>query len=328
MYGVRVVGAGSAVPERRLTNADLEQLIDTSNEWIVQRTGILERRVVDPNKESTRTLGTLALTRALDNAGMQASELDLVILGSVTSEMTCPSTACMIVGDIGATPAGSFDLVAACCGFVYTANVADSLIRSGRYRAIGIIGCDTLSTIVDYTDRGVCILFGDGAGAAVLVRDEDPTIGCIYQTMNSDSKMWDSLYIPRRPQDVPPGHEACESELGMLRMNGREVYKFAINKFREVIEDALAKTGLGVDDISQFICHQSNLRIIEAAKEKLGLPDDKVFVNIDRFGNCSGGSVGLCFDQLWQSGKVKHGDNIVMCAFGGGLTWASGVWKL
>jgi 3-oxoacyl-[acyl-carrier-protein] synthase-3 len=328
LYGVRVAGVGSAVPEKRLTNADLEKLVDTSDEWIVQRTGIHERRVVDPTKESTRTLATLALQRALADAGMQASDLDLVILGSVTSEMTCPSTACMIAGDIGAAPAGSFDLVAACCGFVYTANVADTLVRSGRYRAVGIIGCDTLSTIVDYADRGVCILFGDGAGAAVLVRDEDPSLGCIYQTMNSDAKMWDSLYIPRRPQDVPPSDADCKSPLGTLRMNGREVYKFAINKFREVIEDALAATGLGVDDISQFICHQSNLRIIEAAKEKLHLPDDKVFVNIDRFGNCSGGSVGLCFDQLWQAGKIKRGEHVLMCAFGGGLTWASGVWKL
>jgi len=327
LRGVRIAGVGSAVPEKRLTNADLEKMIDTSNDWIVQRTGIHERRIVDPSKESTRTLSTLALQRALDDAGMKASELDLVILGSVTSEMTCPSTACRIVGDIGAAPAGSFDLVAACCGFVYSTNVADSLMRSGRYRSIGVIGCDTLSTVVDYTDRGVCILFGDAAGAVVLTPDDDPSIGCIYQTMNSDSSMWNSLYIPRRAQDVPANDE-FSNPLGTLRMNGREVYKFAINKFREVIEDALDKTGLTVDDISQFVCHQSNIRIIEAAKQKLGLPDDKVYVNIDRFGNCSGGSVGLCLDQLWREKKIKRGDHILMCAFGGGLTWSSSVWKL
>ena len=327
LRGVRIAGVGSAVPERRLTNADLEKLVDTSDEWIVQRTGIRERRVVDPSKETTRTLGTLALQRALADAGMKGSDLDLVILGSVTSEMTCPSTACRIVGDVGATPAGSFDLVAACCGFVYSINVADSLVRSGRYRAVGVVGCDTLSTVCDYNDRTVCILFGDAAGAVVLTPDDDPGLGCIYQTMNSDPAMWDSLYIPRLPRDVPP-NDQFTNKLGTLRMNGREVYKFAINKFREVIEESLVKTGLEVGDISQFICHQSNLRIIESAKEKIGLPDEKVFINIDLFGNCSGGSVGLCLDQLWQAKKVKRGDHILMCAFGGGLTWASSVWKL
>ncbi len=327
LCGVRVAGVGSAVPERRLTNADLEKIVDTTDEWIVQRTGIHERRIIDPKTESTRTLATQALRRALDNANMKPTDLDLVILGSVTSEMTCPSTATRVVDDIGAAPAGSFDLVAACCGFVYSMNVGDALVRSGRYRNVAVIGCDTLSSVCDYTDRSICILFGDGGGAAILSRDDDPGMGCIYQTMSSDGGMWDSLYIPRLPRDVPENSEFT-NPLGMLRMNGREVYKFAINKFRDVIDDALKATGLKVDDISQFICHQSNLRIIESAKEKLGLPDDKVYVNIDRFGNCSGGSVGLCFDQLWQSGRIKRGDYIVMCAFGGGLTWASSVWKL
>lgn len=327
--GVKIAGVGSAIPDRRLTNADLEKMVDTSDEWIVQRTGIHERRIVDVDKgESTRTLSTLALRRALDDAGLKPSDLDLVVLGSVTSEMTCPSTAARVVSDLGAAPIGSFDLIAACSGFVYSANVADSLVRSGRHRTVGVIGCDTLSTVMDYTDRGVCILFGDGAGAMVLTADDNPELGCIYQTMNSDGGMWDSLYIPRRERDIPADHGDIKTRIGTLRMNGREVYKFAINKFREVIEDALKATGLSVNDISQFICHQSNVRIIDAAKEKLGLPDEKVHVNIDRFGNCSGGSVGLCLDELWQAKKIKRGDHILMCAFGGGLTWASSVWKL
>jgi len=326
--GVKIAGVGSAVPDRRLTNADLEKMVDTSDEWILQRTGIRERRVVDPASENTRTLSTLALRRALADAGMQPKDLDLIVLGSVTSEMTCPSTACRVAYDIGAAPTGAFDLIAACSGFVYSANVADSLVRSGRHRAIGVIGCDTLSQTIDYEDRGVCILFGDAAGAMVLVRDEDPGMGCIYQTMNSDGSMWDSLYIPRRPRDIPADHADVKTRIGTLRMNGREVYKFAINKFREVIEDALKATGLGVNDISQFVCHQSNIRIIEAAKEKLGLPDDKVHVNIDKYGNCSGGSVGLCLDELWRAKKIKRGDHILLCAFGGGLTWASSVWKV
>jgi len=327
---VRIAGAGSAVPAKVLTNNDLKTVhhLDTSDEWIVQRTGIMERRIVEQSREGTYTLSRDALTNALADAGMQGSDLDLIILASVTSEMTCPSNACRIACDVGAVPAGAFDLVAACSGFVYALNVAESLIRSGRHRAVGVIGCDAMSTVCDYGERSVSILFGDAAGSVILTADEDSTTGCLYQTMHSDASHWESLYMPRRANEVPPIDAANTIRLGCLRMNGREVYKFAVNKFREVIEDALEATNLTVDQVSQFVCHQSNIRIIEAAKERLGLPDDKVFINIDRFGNSSAGSVGLCFDQLWKAGKVKRGDHVVFVAFGGGLTWASSVWKL
>lgn len=328
-FGVRIAGVGSAVPDRVLSNFDLEKMMDTSDEWIVQRTGIRERRVVDPKTQGTYTLGRDALKRALEDAGMQGSDLDMVIFATVTAEMTCPSNACRAALDVGAAPAGAFDLVAACCGFVYALNVGESLIRSGRHRNVAVIGCDAMSTVCDYSERSVSILFGDAAGAAILSRDDsNPTIGCVYQTLHSDAHMWESLYMPRRCQEIPEKDRDNPIKLGCLRMNGREVYKFAVNKFREVIEDALEKTGLTVDQISQFICHQSNVRIIDAAKERLGLPDEKVHINIDRFGNSSAGSVGLCFDQLWRSGKVKRGDYVVFVAFGGGLTWASSVWKL
>lgn len=328
-YGVRISGTGSAVPDRVLTNADLEKILDTSDDWIVQRTGIHERRIVDASKkEGTFSLSRDALKRALDDAGMKASELDLIINASVSAEMTCPSNACRISNELGAAPAGAFDLVAACSGFVYALNVAESMIQSGRYRNIGIIGCDAMSTIVDYEDRSVSILFGDAAGSAILTRDEDKSIGCLYQSLQADGAMWESLYLPRKPQDVP--EIDCENpiKLGCLRMNGREVYRFAVTKFREVIEDALQQTGLTIDEVSQFVCHQSNVRIINAAKEKIGLPDDKVHVNIDKYGNSSAGSVGLCFDELRRAGKIKSGDTVVFVAFGGGLTWASSVWRL
>lgn len=328
-FGVRVAGVGSAVPDKVLTNADLEKMLDTSDDWITQRTGIRERRIVDPKTQGTFTLGRDALKGALADANMSGSDLDMIIFGTVTAEMTCPSNACRVALEVGAAPAGAFDLVAACCGFVYSLNVAESMIRSGRYRAIGVIGCDAMSTVCDYSERSVSILFGDAAGSVVLTRDDhDSSVGCLYQSLHSDATMWESLYMPRRCQEVPA--KDCENpiRLGCLRMNGREVYKFAVNKFREVIEDALEKTGLTVDQISQFVCHQSNVRIIDAAKERLKLPDDKVHINIDRFGNSSAGSVGLCFDQLWKSGKVRRGDHVVFVAFGGGLTWASSVWKL
>jgi 3-oxoacyl-[acyl-carrier-protein] synthase-3 len=327
-HGVRIAGVGSAVPEKVLSNQDLEQVLDTSDEWIHQRTGIRERRIVDPRTEGTFTLSRDALRRALEDAGMKASELDLIIVATVSAEMTCPSTACRVSDHLGAAPAAAFDLVAACSGFVYAINVAEPLIRAGVYQTVAVVGCDAMSTVVDFSERSVSVLFGDAAGAVVLQRDDDPNLGCIYQSNKADGSMWESLYMPRRCDEIPAEDRENPIRLGCLRMNGREIYRFAISKFREVIEDALGATGMKVDDISQFICHQSNVRIIDAAKDKLGLPEDKVYINIDRYGNSSAGSVGLCFDQLWRNGKVKRGDNVMFIAFGGGLTWASSVWKI
>ncbi|MDZ4755003.1 MAG: beta-ketoacyl-ACP synthase III [Phycisphaerae bacterium] len=326
-FGVRIAGTGSAVPERVLTNADFEKIVDTSDEWIVQRTGIRARRICDPMTEGTFTLSRDALRRALESAQMQGSDLDMVIVATCTMEMTCPSVACRIAGELGATPAAAFDLVAACSGFVYAINVAESLIRAGTQRAIGVVGCDAMSSAIDYCERSVSILFGDAAGAAIVTRDPDPAKGCIYRAMGGDGRGWRSLNIPRRPQEVV-GDESNPIRLGYLRMDGREVFKFAVNKFREVIEDALTSTGSKPEDIGQVICHQSNLRIIEAAREKLGFRHDQVYVNIDRYGNSSAGSVGLCLDELWKAGVVPSPKPVILVAFGGGLTWASSVWKM
>jgi 3-oxoacyl-[acyl-carrier-protein] synthase-3 len=327
--GVRLAGCGSAVPDKRLTNDDLSAMLDTSDEWIRQRTGIIERRVLDPDKDEGQfSLATDALRKALDNAGMVGGDLDLIIHASVTAEMRCPSNACRIAAAVDAQPAGAFDVIAACSGFVYAINIADSLMRSGRFGSIGVIGCDAMSTAVDYNDRSVAILFGDAAGAAILVRDSDPGRGCIHQVLEADGRTWPSLFIPNKQRDVPLDIVDVGARLGTLRMDGREVYKFAVTKFREIIKESLDATGLTVDDVAQFVCHQSNIRIIQSAKEKLGLPDEKVYINIDRYGNSSAGSVGLCLDQLWQAGKITEGDIIVMVAFGGGLTWASSVWKV
>jgi 3-oxoacyl-[acyl-carrier-protein] synthase-3 len=326
-YGARIAGVGSAAPAGVLTNADLEKMVDTSDEWIFQRTGIRRRHICQEG-ESEFTLARDALQRALDDAGMKGSDLDLIIHASVTSEMSCPSNACRIGEALGTGDAAAFDLLAACSGFAYAMNLGDSLIRSGRHCAVGVIGCDALSTVCDYSERTVSILFGDGAGAMVLVRDDDPSVGCIHQRMGADGTQWRTLYMPRCQEDVPEWDRDNTIRFGCLRMSGREVFKFAVSKFREVIEDALEATGLSVDDVSQFVCHQSNVRIIDAAKQKLGLPDDKVHVNIDEFGNTSAGSVGLVFDELWRAGKIKRGDHVVVVAFGGGLTWSSGVWKV
>ncbi len=327
-FGVRIRGTGSCVPSRLLTNDDLSKMVDTSDEWIYQRTGIRERRICDPTNEGTFTMARDALKNALEAAEMKGSDLDLIIVATVTAEMTCPSTAARVGAALGAVPAAAFDLSAACSGFVYGMNVAQALIKSGQFRNIGVIGSESMSSIIDYTDRTVSILFGDSAGAAILSRDPDPRIGCLYQTMGADGSGWDSLYIPRRAQEVPKSDADNPIRLGNLRMNGKEVFRFAVTKFREVIEDAMTKTNLTPESVGQVICHQSNVRIIDSAREKLGLPKEKVYINIDRFGNSSAGSVGLCLDQLWRAGKIEKERPFIMVAFGGGLTWASGVWRI
>jgi 3-oxoacyl-[acyl-carrier-protein] synthase-3 len=326
--GVRIIGSGSATPSRVLSNDDLAQMMETSDEWIVKRTGIRERRISDQESEGAFTLACEAMSRAIDDAQCTGSDLDLLINASVSSEMTCPSNACRIAAEVGAVPAGAFDLVAACSGFVYALNVADIMIRSGRYNRIGVIGSDAMSTIVDYDDRSVSILFGDAAGAVVVERCDDPAKGCRFQTMQADGSDWGSLYLPRRQQEIVANDGNESIKLGCLRMNGREVYRFAVNKFRDVILEALEATGLAVNDVAQYICHQSNARIIQSAIDKIGLPPDRVKINIDRYGNTSAGSVGLVFNELWKQGAMQEGDTIVFVAFGGGLTWASCVWQM
>jgi 3-oxoacyl-[acyl-carrier-protein] synthase-3 len=325
--GVRILGTGSAVPERRLTNADFARMMDTSDEWIKQRTGISERRVLDLRTEGCSTLAQRALERALVAAGIKATELDFVIVATVTMEMTCPSVACRIAGAIGATNAAAFDLGAACSGFVYALNTAEAMIRAGRARTIAVLGAEAMSSIIDYTDRSVSILFGDAAGCAIIQAVPDSTKGCIYQHMGADGSGWHALYIPRRQSDVPPEDADNPIRLGSLRMNGKEVFRFAVTKFKEVIEDAFKKTNLTPADVSQVICHQSNIRIIDSAREKLNIDPSKIYVNIDRYGNSSAGSVPLCLDELWRDGKITPGKPFMMVAFGGGLTWASSVWN-
>ena len=327
--GTRLIGTGSATPDGILTNADLEKILDTSDEWIQQRTGIKQRRVVDQTKgESTVSICCDALEDAIKNTGVDPDDIDLIICATCTQQMSCPSVACRAAERIGATRAAAFDLAAACSGFVYALNTADSLIRLGRYKTIAVIGGDAMSTVMDYNDRSVAILFGDAAGAAILTQDENPERGSIKQIMGADGRGWECLYLPRKAIDVPECDKDNPIELGMLRMNGREVFKFAVKKFQHVIEQTLSEAGIGIDDVAQLICHQSNLRIIESAREKLGIEKDRVYVNIDRVGNSSAGSIGLCLDELNQAGRIKEGDLILLAAFGGGMTWASSLWRV
>lgn len=325
--GVRIAGTGSYTPSGVLTNEDFSKMVDTSDEWITQRTGIKRRHICDPSTESSFTMARTALGRAVDDSGIDPSTLDLVIVGTVTPVMSCPSTAARLTAEIGATPAAAFDVAAACCGFLYSLNLADSLIRVGRADRVAIVGVDHMSSILDYDDRSCSILFGDAAGSAVLEATDDTSQGSIYQTMHADGRGWESLYIPRKPEDVVEGDESESKKLGCLRMNGREVYKFAVTKFQRSIKNALQATNLEPEDIGSYICHQSNARIIESAVDKLGLPSERVYINIDEYGNTSAGSVGLCLDEMRRKEILDQSKPTLLVAFGGGMTWASSVWK-
>lgn len=329
--GVRIAGSGSCIPDARLTNADLEKIMDTTDEWIVQRTGVRERRIVDKAKgESTSTLAAQALRRALADAKTAPTDLDFLIIATVTPEMTCPSVSCRVAEAIGAGACGAMDLSAACSGFVYGLNLAHELIRSGNHRTIGVVGCDVLSGLMDYSTagRGTAILFGDAGAGVILKATDDASKGILAQAMHSDGRGWKDLYVPYEQADFPPGHEFHPSKLGVMQMNGRAVFKFAVGTFGDLIAETLAKAGLTADDVDHFVCHQSNARILEAARERFGLPPEKLYVNIDRIGNTSAGSVPLCLDELRGAGRIKEGQVVMFVAFGAGLTWASSLWQL
>ncbi len=327
--GVRIAGCGSALPEDRLTNADLERMLDTSDEWIVQRTGIHERRKCNADRgENTRTLSAAALKKALENARLDPTELDCVIVGTVTPEMLCPSTASRVATAVGAGTAGALDISAACCGFVYGLNIANAMIRSGAMRTVGVVGCDQMSSVMDYTDRRVCILFGDAAGAAVLRATDDTSRGVLAQAMHSDATSWSDLYLPRTLRDFAPGDEPGVEKLNHLQMNGQAVFKFAVKTFGDLIQKTLDSAGLRAEDVDHYVCHQSNARILEASRERFGLPEEKLYINIQNYGNTSAGSVGLCLDELWRAGRIREGQLVMFVAFGGGLTWSSSLWRI
>lgn len=327
--GVRIAGTGHAVPDKVVTNDDLSKLMETSDEWIVQRTGIRERRMCDASKGETNSwLCTRALTAALGDAGMPASELDVIVLGTVTGEMACPSVACRVGAAVGATNAAAYDVTAACCGFVYSLNQAHALIRSGQARTAAVIGCDVMSTVLDFDNRAVAVLFGDSAGAAILRATDDISRGIIASEMHADGSRWRDLYIPRSQKDIPEGADAAVVKLNSLQMNGREVYKFAVGTFCGLIESTLKQAGLRAPDVDMYVCHQSNARMLDSARERFGLPREKFYMNIDRYGNCSAGSVPVCLDELRKMGRCRDGDIVMFVAFGGGLTWASSLWRV
>jgi 3-oxoacyl-[acyl-carrier-protein] synthase-3 len=320
---VSIIGTGSYVPEKVLTNADLEKLVETSDEWIITRTGIRERRIATP-EEATSDLAAKAAQAALENAGITAADVDLIIVATITPDMFFPSTACFVQKKIGATQAACFDVSAACAGFLYAIEIAQQFITSHTYDTVLVIGAEKLSSIVDWTDRNTCVLFGDGAGAAVL-RHRGGGHGVVSTYMASDGGLSDILYIPGGGSRFPLTKENADQRLNCIKMNGKETYKHAVTSMLDAAQRVLADANLDPSDLACIIPHQANLRIIEAIASRLEVPLERFMVNLDRYGNTSAAAVAIALDEAHRTGRMQVGDYVLLVVFGGGLTWAASV---
>ncbi|MBP2682548.1 MAG: fabH-2 [Deltaproteobacteria bacterium] len=322
----KIVGLGMYAPQKELTNFDLEKMVDTSDTWITERTGIRSRHIAEPGTANS-DLCVEAARRALDDAGVDAADLDLVIVGTITPDMPFPSSACFLQAKIGATRAYAMDLSAACSGFVYSLSVADALIRAGRAKKALVVGSEILSSMVDYTDRSTCILFGDGAGATVLSECPEGE-GILSCHLHSDGNLWQLIQCPGGGTVNPYSPEMMEQRLHSIRMAGNETFKHAVLKMVEVSREALDRNGVGIDDVKLFIPHQANLRIIQVVGKRLGIPGERVFVDLERYGNTSAASIPIAMAEAKEQGRFAPGDLVLAVAFGGGLTWASALMRM
>lgn len=323
MIRTRVIGTGTYLPDRRLTNQELERTVETSDRWIVERTGIRERRIAAPD-EATSDLATAAGRQALAASGVPTSSVDLIIVATATPDMLFPSTACLVQERLGAKQAFAFDLSAACTGFLYALAVADQYIRAGTYRTVLVIGAEVLSRMIDWTDRTTCILFGDGAGAVVVQADRG-TRGILSTHLHSDGSLWDLIHIPGGGSRRPPSAETVANRMNFVKMKGSETFRVAVRALEEVAREALTANGLSTDDIALFIPHQANLRILQAVAERLSLPAEKMVINVDRYGNTSAASIPIALDEAVRAGRVRPNDLLLLEAFGAGLTWGAAV---
>jgi len=323
-YRAIITGCGSFVPAKKLTNDDLTKMVDTSDEWITTRTGIKVRHITT-DSETTAFLATEAAKRALDNANLDATELEIIIVATITPEMVFPSTASFVQSALRAKKAWVFDLAAACSGFIYGVAIVQQFLESGRYKNALVIGAETLTKITDWSDRTSCILFGDGAGAVVLEQSEDDCKGVIYSTMSSDGDRWQALNCQAYGSRYPADKKLDDPKKIYMEIKGREVYQQAVRRIVETVTKCLQSCNLTVDDITMLISHQMNARIIESAAKRLKFPDEKVYLNIAEYGNTSSASVPIAFDECVRKGKIKRGDIVIFVAFGAGLTWGANV---
>jgi 3-oxoacyl-[acyl-carrier-protein] synthase-3 len=324
-YKASITGVGSFLPEKVLTNDDLSKMLDTTDEWITKRTGIRERHIVE-NGVATSDLAAEASLRALDDANVLPTEVDLIVTSTITPDCLFPSTSCYIQEKLGAWNAGAFDLLAACAGFVYALSVAKSFVASGVMKTVLVVGAECMSKITDYTDRSTCILFGDGAGA-VVVQQGNGRREIITTNLGSDGSQAELLMLPAGGSKLPASRETVEARLHYIKLRGKEVFKQAIINMVDVITKAAAENNMRVEDIEMIIPHQSNIRIIEAAMERLALPREKAYVNINRYGNTSSASIPIAIDEIEKENLLKPGDTALLVAFGGGLTWSSSIIK-
>jgi len=319
---VKILGTGSHTPDAVLRNEDFCHLIDTSNEWIVERTGIRERRVVR-NSETTSDLATEAAKKAIEAAGLTPEDIDAIVLGTITPDTIFPSTACYLQKRLGCRKIPAFDILAACTGFVYGCAIGASFIEAGLFRHVLVLGAETLTKITDYQDRNTCILFGDGAGAVVLGPSDDDSC---FLSFNLYSELDDKMMVlPAGGSRMPATHETVDKRLHYMHLRGREIFRFAVTEMCNMLEHEFKTLGIGPDDIRYIIPHQVNLRILKAAADRFGIPLEKIYVNLDRYGNTSAASVPIALDEAVRAGKIKRGDLLMFVAFGGGKTWGSTV---
>ncbi len=322
MYGSRIVGTGASVPDQVLTNADLERIVSTSDEWIVTRTGISERRIAT-DSQATSDLAVRAAARALEAAAVDPIDVELIVVSTVTPDTFFPSTGCILQDRLGASHAAAFDLSAACSGFIYGLSVADAYLRAGLMRNILVIGAETLSKVVDWSDRGTCVLFADGAGAALVQRTTGDS-RILSTHLYADGSKGKQLIIPGGGSRYPVSQKVLDENLVKIKMaNGNEVFKVAVRSMEDAALAALKANGAEITDIDLFVPHQANARIINAVAQRLGVPKERIVVNIDRFGNTSAASIPIALDEAVRAGRLKPGDLLLLAAFGGGLTWGS-----
>jgi 3-oxoacyl-[acyl-carrier-protein] synthase-3 len=321
MTRAQIIGVGAYAPKRILTNADLAKMVETSDEWIVQRTGIRERHIADES-EATSDLAIKAAQQALERAQVEPEEVDFIVVGTTTGDMAFPTTGNILQHQLGCRNAGSVDIYAACAGSIYSLSIGSQYIQTGKYHTVLCIGAECLSKITDYTDRGTCILLADAAGAAVL-RPSDGESGILDTDLYSEGRYGDLLIQPAGGSRNPATHETVDRRMHYARMKGNEVFKVAVRMFEDCAEKILTRNGITADDLALFIPHQANLRIIEAAVKRLKLPMDRVLVNVDRYGNTGAASVYVALEEALATKRIKPGDLVLMAAFGGGFTWGA-----
>ena len=325
MTRAKIVSVGAYAPKRIVTNADLEKMVETNDEWIVQRSGIRERHIADET-EATSDLALKAAQQALERANLVPDDIDFIAVGTTTPDMFFPTVGNILQHRLGCKRVGSVDMLAACAGSVYSLSIGAQFIQTGKYRRVLCVGAETLSKITDFTDRGTCVLLADAAGAAVLEPSDDER-GIIDFDLYSDGQYWDLLYMPGGGSRHPATKETVEARMHYAKMKGAEVFKVAVRMFAECTEAILSRNGFTADDVNLFIPHQANLRIIEAAARRVNLPMERVFVNVDRYGNTGAASVYVALEEALAGGRIKKGDLILIAAFGGGFAWGTALMR-